>query len=882
MIPLTATADTRTYLKQVEQTRHTLDTIDDATLVGLTSLGVKGIQALKQEVSEIFPASNLPAFLLQGLIQLEDRILKPERIEADLTVLFRGTRTLGIYSILAAPALVIHGYQRLLSLAGKDVETAFPNGLWQFYTEFGLREDAARHCVETVGFQHLAPRARELDAVTSWVYTAMSLLLTSDDLLANEWEEHRLFRSLRDVLEERARSELGRRPSGRKKAEAYDQAVAERIAEMEDAYQLAGLAQEWAAKRPYAIPPGKPPAKYMAYRSAQFHIFLKKALRRLPPDLREALDRHHQEQQNEKLPAFQEQMSLFTTLHPETYQERRVVVPPHQAYVALLLGGRYYLLDICARNEKGYPVVFPNLTAPDNTGVAMPLSEASDGTLRDCYNHLVKIERGGKVRVDGKCIGRLRPPPIDYVKGQVEAIMKHARAQPAPDGSEPPTDIVLAQAPRGKQEQLRSLLGKGTQQAIDMLRRAPIIINWEQRDGSRSPVDLRRTQRGCGDHAITLIATDRSMIFDLSHISFDGVWGMRFAEVLTNSARAYYALVKESRTVRTPLVEPLTLSNTPAFLKAARSASESNPAEVAVETKAVSLIAITRLRSRLRKIDLPLTVNDILILSRCIHAASYHYGAGGSAAIHALSALEQGKEISSQIETHLEEQRMINPAMLIPMDATGIEPSLRIFPATFRNPLLDVHQRLIHCNQMVKRLKHETDNATLDMLRTERRELYRDLKTFGALMQALREVTMRGESFSIAAMRLLGHLPGPLQHLVNMIPQKIDMLNEIIKGREVFSNVGRVPPGSSLTRFYSSRDDGDTKLLVWGVMSDAQGQLCVTLRDFRPHVKPLVRCGRTDLARALAQDYLDTYAASVNSTVRRIQRIFSYRSEGTL
>ena len=55
-------------------------------------------------------------------------------------MLFRETRQLGLYgTFLAAPALIIHGYQRLLTLAGKDPDSAFPDGTWQFYTEFGLR-----------------------------------------------------------------------------------------------------------------------------------------------------------------------------------------------------------------------------------------------------------------------------------------------------------------------------------------------------------------------------------------------------------------------------------------------------------------------------------------------------------------------------------------------------------------------------------------------------------------------------------------------------------------------------------------------------------------------------------------------------------------------
>src|SRR5690348_1167147 len=109
--------DDEEYARQVRHTRQSLDTIDDTSLVDLTHLAVGVVRALKAEIAEIFPASNLPAFLLQGLIQLKDRTLGQERIAADLRVLFRGSKQIGIYStFLAAPALVLYGYQRLLAL----------------------------------------------------------------------------------------------------------------------------------------------------------------------------------------------------------------------------------------------------------------------------------------------------------------------------------------------------------------------------------------------------------------------------------------------------------------------------------------------------------------------------------------------------------------------------------------------------------------------------------------------------------------------------------------------------------------------------------------------------------------------------------------------
>lgn len=60
-------------------------------------------------------------------------------------------------------------------------------------------------------------------------------------------------------------------------------------------------------------------------------------------------------------------------------------------------------------------------------------------------------------------------------------------------------------------------------------------------------------------------------------------------------------------------------------------------------------------------------------------------------------------------------------------------------------------------------------------------------------------------------------------------------------------------------------------------MTDVHGQLYITLRDFRPHVGQLWQLGHADLARVLAQDYLDAYAENANTLVRAIQRVFAYK-----
>jgi hypothetical protein len=852
------------YARQVAQTLQSLQAVDDATLVGLTRLGLGEVQALKQEVAEIFPASNLPAFLLQGLVQLQDRTLRPERVAADLGVLFRGTKQVGLYgAFLAAPALVIQGYQRLVTLAGKDPESAFPDGPWQFYTEFGLREDAARHSVETTAFASAAPALDDVAAATCWVATALAALFAYDDLLENEWLERITLRTLDELLAERVEAELG--ASLPKKPDARARAIADRVDAGKTALGVGRLAAGWAARRPYSGPPGPTLAAYAAARQAQFRAYLAETLAGVPAELRAALDARVAARQAAELPRFQAQMTILATLQAGSYQDHRIPLALHEASVALVAGGRTYLLDACARDEGGRLLLFPEEGL--DTAVPLPVKRDEEGGLRDRYGRSIEVDRRGVVRAGGQRLGRLRPPPLNVVAGWVAAVLGEAR-----EGAGPAADQLLAEAPRERQAALRALLDRPAQEAVAALGRAPIVVSWDERDALQPLTAIRRAPRGCGDHALTLFRTTRSTVFDLSHIFFDGGWGMSVAEILTAHATALRSCTPAPAPVSAPT--PLPLGTTATFVAAARQAAAASPAEAAAETSAVDLELITRLRRRLGRRTMPLTVNDLLVLARCAQPAVYRPGALARHALEHVAALDPA--IVELYERHLAEQRTINPALLIPMDASATDPRLRLFPATFRNPLPELLPRLDVCNQLIPRLQQGGDAGLHERFEAERRALAGDLQRFHITLAVLKRVTMQGESFNTAALRLLGHLPGVMQHIVDLIPQKIGVLNEILKGREVFSNVGQAAPGSSLTRFASARDDGATKLLIWGVMSDASGSLAVTLRDFRPHVAPLARAGRADLAQLLAQDYVDHYAALVNALARRLQRVLAY------
>ena len=75
-------------------------------------------------------------------------------------------------AFFAGPAAVIWGYQNLLKLAGKDPQTSFPEGTWQFYVDYALREDTARHANEIHGFDTVLTQHQIsldlADRMTAW------------------------------------------------------------------------------------------------------------------------------------------------------------------------------------------------------------------------------------------------------------------------------------------------------------------------------------------------------------------------------------------------------------------------------------------------------------------------------------------------------------------------------------------------------------------------------------------------------------------------------------------------------------------------------------------------------------------------------------------
>jgi hypothetical protein len=629
------------------------------------------------------------------------------------------------------------------------------------------------------------------------------------------------------------------------------------------------LVQDWNRLCPYHRPPGD--SGYIPFRRAVFRRFLQERLNDLPPTAQERLQMRYAEHVAEELPAYQKQMTLLAVLRPDSYQEYKEPIPLWGAAIAFVWQGHTFLLPAVQRDSRGQPLCYP--TYPDDAA-PLALSPLPDGELVDAAtDQPLLVDRGGRVwyRESGRLMGVLHPPTPEEVYGWLRGIT----SSPSRTASST-LDLMLAESARSLQPGLRAKLSAPTQEELAALRRAPIFLNWDRRSHDLPLAYIRRGRRGIGDHALTLFCTDHSMVFDQSHIFFDGMWGLAVAEIMTDSARHWYRrLAHEQHTVpNSSCPAPLRLRGTPQM------EAEHRMNEAAAESAGVKTRDLLRLRQWLLERGVRLTINDLLLLYRFFHSSWYRPSRTLIQALEAFRSRATSNEAQvayQAIEATLARLRKTNPALLIPMDASNVSPRERVFPTTFRNPLTEIRERFVVTQDHYRAYGTGPDSEHWIAFDRARRELLTYLKAFGGLMDTLKAVTMRGESFNTATIRLLGHLPPSMQNLLDQIPQRIGALNEVIKGNEGFSNVGRVAPGASLTRFISAKDDGQTKELIWGTLTDDQGQMHISLRDFRPFVPQLLALGETELADLLAQDYLEGYVAGLNRFAAELSALITLK-----
>src|SRR5512143_194867 len=280
-----------------QKTADDLRTIAHSQLVReLTPLTLPEVDAVVDLVARVVPAGNVPGVILNGLARLPDRRLPLTTVRRDINLLFKGVEqaldrvTYGAF--FAGPAAVIWGYQNLLRLVGKNPDDAFPEGTWQFYVEYALRDDTARHATETHGFDTVLRQHNihlsEADRMAAWLMAAVYAIHQYPALLENEWRERVYTFTLRELT--------------------ADTPYADRYKK---------LYRKWEAARPYGrgadVAPGE---DYPLYRRRKFDAFIDQAMRDLPSDVRRAWLDRVRAAEAEMLPAYQQQMSILAYLDP--------------------------------------------------------------------------------------------------------------------------------------------------------------------------------------------------------------------------------------------------------------------------------------------------------------------------------------------------------------------------------------------------------------------------------------------------------------------------------------------------------------------------------------------------------------------------------------
>lgn len=792
------------------KTASALRTVAQSVMIQeLSRLSLPEVEKVVEVVSTIIPAGNVPGVILSGLARIPDRRPPKNILQRDVNLLFSAMEQFvdkAMYgAFFAGPAAVIWGYQNLLKLAGKDPEDAFPQGTWQFYVDYALRDDTARHTNETHGFDTLLNtyniRLSAVDRVTAWVMAAIHCLHQYDELIANEWRERVTTTLLLDVVK------------GRPEAKKY-----------------AKIFRDWETKRPYGRGPDAGELTYAAYRRQVFDRFLAQATQDLPAELCAEWQRRIQAAEAVDLPAYQQQMSILAYLDPGPYGETRTPIALRDAHVGVIHQGVYFLVPACAPGDD-------------------------------------------------------QPADVHTVRRQVMTILSTAPQTP------PHSLIPLAQVKRSALPGLRGRIHKAALAELDLLRTAPILFNADPRplyrmtegggQGKKIPLsELRQAERGIGDHPLTIFDARSTILLDQSHIFFDGALGAALAEILTNEALSWAVYLASLPAPQPATQRPRVVSPRfrPEELDAIRSAPRVT-AEAAAETEAVKVKPLLALRKIFKQRNdlIQLTVNDLLVLYRAIHAVTYQPDESLLAALQACLNNPTTRSAAQSALDAINSERKTNPAVLIPVDASQRLPRDRLYPMNFEVPLaelnlIELHRQTVAALQAYQSGSGDRAKAYAEFDRLQRLYLA-TLAGFGSVMSKAKAIALTGESASIGAIKMLAHIPTPLQRMLEAIPTRFDMLNDLIKGREVFSNVGAVVPSSTLTRFITAKDDNEKKTLAWGIITDASGVMHISLRDFRPHVAALQSCGQKELADWITQDYLDAYASGLNRFVVDLQRI---------
>lgn len=763
----------------------------------LTRMNLEEVTELADDVARVLPAGNVVTMVFSQLSSIRGKQVSDQQTRQMLGLLKQGMSTFldkaTYLTFYTTPSILIQGYQQLLELAGQDPNAAFPDGTWQFYLEFGLREDSARHACETQGLQWALTSENlvvdEADQLAAWILATTWLVERYDYLIWEEWRERILLRKLGEFL------------------------------------GTPRISSKWVERRPYAVPDGID-LDYIAYRQGAFHAFVMEVLS----------TRVREKQANQTLHGWYQDETL---LHDERLRYRNQ-------------------MSICSRLEPGD---FSDERQP------IPLENSQIAVFHNGEYHFVPVVHNGE-RLDAMTVRTFAQSILNTSKQRLRMA----------------ADEILIQIPRQAQNQVRQQIGKDLEADLEQLRHAPIIINWDAADPDQPLAAIRQGRRGLGDHPLTLFRTHKSMVFDQSHIYFDAIWGMAISEIITNQAIDYLRDMPTLPKIPTPSLHPPACNLVPPkdlSRNLRKMADKSNEVYAEISFNIMQDFAEVRRLLTQRHADLRLTVNDLLVLYRSMY--NQHYQPSRELVDALEIATEEGnrrqKKAAREALNALAEVNEKWPAFLIPIDATALSPKERIYPVTFRPqpPWTSIAPQHWKTWEILMRfeqsLERKEKRKTWQSFNEERTSYLEMLRMFNVLMLRYKEVALAGESLSTRTLKILATVPKRLQSWLSTIPDKIDLLNDMLKGTEVFSNAGRVADTSSLTRFITAKDDNEKKVLCWGVMTRADDMMVITLRDFRPWVMDLKAVGLEEEAQMVTQDYLDGYAEGLYQYLRQLSYI---------
>ncbi|MBX3057468.1 MAG: hypothetical protein KF770_13450 [Anaerolineae bacterium] len=790
------------YAQASIKTADNLRSIAHSTAVrDLSQLSLPEIDTAVDAIARLAPAGNVPGVILNGLARLPGRRPPAANVQRDVNLLFKGVEAAldkaAYGAFYAGPAAVMRGYQQLLKLAGKEPETAFPEGVWQFYVQYAGREDSARHTLETGGFDAMLSKHQialhPVDRITAWLMAAIHLLHQYPDLLANEWRERVYLATLQEVTHALSGGEVAVQP---------------------DAAHYANLYPAWEKQRPYGRDrDADPNHNFVTYRRHKFDQFLAEATRHLSAAAYQAWTERLQTMR-QALKEYQQQLSIWAYLEPDVYGENRRPLPWEQLHVGLIVQGRYYLI---------------------------PASDPESG----------------------------RPSPVTAVREQVAAIYA------LPTGLTAVKLATLAALKRAVLAELRRSWNQTLTASLTRLQHAPILFNADQRPSHLTLNDIRQTERGLGDHPLTLFDTGQSIVFDQSQIFFDAAWGAALAEIFTREAMSWAVYLRglPPPTTGDLMIKPLTFPLEAAEQRYIEQSPRLTP-EVSAETDQINLSLLQTVRQLCQQRSgwLNLAVTDWLILYRAIHALTYQPDPTLAAEVAALAQTPRYEAAAALAQAAFIAGQAI-PAVLIPLDAANSSPRDRLYPLVFEAPLRELDVWGLHGRTLDALAATRQGTLPFAEFDQQRRAYLAALAGFGQILHHAQEISVHGAGARADALQRWATMPTPVLRFLEAMPKQFDPLHNLMQGQELFAHLEPLAANSSLTRFSTAKADSEKRGLAWGVLTDAQGVMRVSLRDFRPHVAALTGIGYKALATRLAQHYLDTYAAGLNDYLRDLRRM---------